>query len=120
MKEFTVKRSSWLRGEGSKNSALLRDDGKQCCLGFIAEQCGVDRSRLTRTYPSRLEFSDQKLLPECFYEVENDIISDIKDDSQLVRSAASINDDSSIEDVERERNLVKLFLKHDITLKFVD
>jgi hypothetical protein len=35
METLIIKRSEWLRGEGSKNSYLCRnDDGKKCCLGI--------------------------------------------------------------------------------------
>lgn len=42
MLEITVDRSTWLRGEGTLKSYLLRsDDGKMCCLGSFCLQMGV-------------------------------------------------------------------------------
>jgi hypothetical protein len=41
VKKFTVKRKTWLRGEGSTKSALLREkDQKMCCLGFYSLATG--------------------------------------------------------------------------------
>ena len=38
-------RLTWLRGEGSDKSTLLRSsDGKMCCLGFLALQLGAEES----------------------------------------------------------------------------
>lgn len=40
--KLVIDRSRWLRGEGPQNSWLKRQsDGKQCCLGFLGDQCGV-------------------------------------------------------------------------------
>jgi hypothetical protein len=45
--DFTIKRSLWLRGEGSTKSRLLREsDGKMCCLGQYALACGLSRSQI--------------------------------------------------------------------------
>lgn len=39
MKQLIIDRKTWLRGEGSDNSKLLRvEDGKKCCLGSFATQ----------------------------------------------------------------------------------
>ena len=39
LEKFTVKRSEWLRGEGSEASFLIRPrDDKKCCVGFFALQ----------------------------------------------------------------------------------
>lgn len=58
--KFTVDRKRWLRGEGERNSLLLRAaDDKMCCLGFaclaaghtegeirgVATPTGITRSR---------------------------------------------------------------------------
>ena len=42
VRKFTIVRSLWFRGEGDDDSKLRRiKDGKQCCLGFYLEACGV-------------------------------------------------------------------------------
>jgi hypothetical protein len=43
--KFTVDRKRWLRGEGERNSLLLREsDGKMCCLGFACLAAGHTES----------------------------------------------------------------------------
>jgi hypothetical protein len=37
--KLVIERKRWLRG--ADNSALLRDDGLMCCLGFYGEACGI-------------------------------------------------------------------------------
>lgn len=44
----TVRRSTWLRGEGSFRSFLLRpSDGKMCCLGFCLVELGRSKEEIT-------------------------------------------------------------------------
>src|SRR5688572_2085074 len=47
VKKFQISLAKWLRGEGSDHSSLLRPiDGKQCCVGFYLEACGISRDLL--------------------------------------------------------------------------
>jgi len=47
MRVFKISRKKWLKGEGHIKSYLLRpSDGKMCCVGQVAEQCGLKESRL--------------------------------------------------------------------------
>lgn len=40
--DVVVDRKTWLRGEGSYSSFLLRpNDGKMCCLGFACKALGL-------------------------------------------------------------------------------
>lgn len=40
--EFTISRKTWLSGEGSDDSFLLRScDNKMCCLGFFLKSLGA-------------------------------------------------------------------------------
>lgn len=43
---FTIKRSEWFRGKGPDDSKLLDDNGKRCCWGFVANQCGIPDEQL--------------------------------------------------------------------------
>lgn len=54
---FTISRKTWLRGEGSTDSSLLRvKDGKMCCLGSICLQGGLTPSQIAhRTAPYAVE-----------------------------------------------------------------
>lgn len=59
---FTVSRAKWLRGEGVHNSFLLRPrDGKMCCLGQIAQQCGyTDEQLLDVRGPHSLKWDEME------------------------------------------------------------
>jgi len=47
MREFRIYLDDWLQGEGPGPSSLYRlRDEKQCCLGQLAEECGVPLSLL--------------------------------------------------------------------------
>jgi hypothetical protein len=48
VKSFTIDRATWLHGEGSEDSYLIRSrDSKKCCLGFYLENCGLPKEYLT-------------------------------------------------------------------------
>ena len=53
MKQVTVRISEWLHGGllAKTGEGVLRreSDGKMCCLGFMAEQCGVDPKHMHGT-----------------------------------------------------------------------
>ena len=41
--KLPISRKSWLRGENSIKSFLLRsEDQKRCCFGFLAKECGIN------------------------------------------------------------------------------
>jgi hypothetical protein len=116
---FTIKRSAWLRGD-PENSRLLRaSDGKKCCLGFYCLAVGVPKKAVrATTSPARPNVHpilplDAKWLvnrhnrplwpkasPDCY---------------DLMR----VNDDPYINDAEREKEIRRLFAKHDVRVKFV-
>ena len=68
---FVVDRKTWLRGEGHEQSVLLRgSDQKQCCVGFLMEQCGIPRELLLeRGQPyglsNTLEFNTENSASTC-------------------------------------------------------
>jgi len=39
MKKLIIDRQTWLRGD--KTSCLLNNNKHRCCLGFLAQQCGI-------------------------------------------------------------------------------
>lgn len=46
--ELIIDRNTWLRGEDSHRSFLLRsDDCKKCCVGFLALQLGLAKEQIT-------------------------------------------------------------------------
>ena len=65
MIKFTVLRDSWIRGD--ENPKLLRpEDGKRCCLGFLAKTMGLTDYDISgvgdptgvRNIPGKNDFSD--------------------------------------------------------------
>lgn len=116
-RKFTVRRETWLRGVDPRydlNICLLRKDGRQCCLGFVAEQRGVPREHL-------LDVLEPEDLPGHAL-IEGLLVSgdcDGSRNSALSSNAMVINDDHTIDDAERERLLTALFAEHGCALEFV-
>jgi hypothetical protein len=113
---FVIKRSKWLRGE--RYSVLLRhDDKKMCCLGQIADQCGVPTIHILDTTTPR------KISP-IFHDRIDFLIKKSDNfnplNSELASSAMDINDDLNITDDEREEQLILLFAANGKTLVFED
>lgn len=126
--KFTINRDTWLRGEPD-DSFLLRDDGFMCCLGQIAEQCGVPRDHLLNMdIPAGLLGSDEfnlaphpviGMLAEKASAADIHIMNIWFRNTTLAHDAMTINDSYNYSDVERESRLIKLFAKHNIELEFI-
>jgi len=124
-KSFTIDRSFWRRGAGRLDSEginsphgrteLRNKNGNACCLGHIAQQCGVTWSALTGvSLPSGLFGASRALLDG----VLTDSLFDKLPNPKIVVMAAGINDSSAISDAEREEKLAELFAKSGIALTF--
>lgn len=111
MKQFTINRKKWLRGEGSEYSSLLRtEDGKMCCLGFLGLACGGTKKQIEScdspagTYgpkwPSALLHPDTGL------------------DSTTCEELMKVNDNEDLTDTERESRLKKIFKEIGIKVVF--
>lgn len=115
-REFVVRRSKWLRGLSSRETWLLDDAGRMCCLGFVAEQCGVATSALLHVdapvcvTPSESRKLEPALLKSCG---DGD-----SRHTALTCDAIGINDDPSLSDPRREAKLAALFAKHGYRLRF--
>jgi len=111
VKEFTVDRATWLRGEGSAQSSLLREqDGKMCCLGFLCLAQGVQRRCLLNLpVPDMLSAASQKHLPAFLVKPKDATMGDIM----------PTNDNRSQTDKKRERHLKRLFKRQGVAIKFV-
>lgn len=113
VKEFTVQRSKWLRGN-MNISRLLNNKGKMCCLGFYSKACGIQNediknisapedisNNVSKNWKTRLlKFNNRVNTAKCF-------------------KLMQINDSSSINDEERERRLTKQFKILGIKVNFV-
>ena len=124
MSKLVIDRSRWLRGLGGalEGSALLDDVGGMCCLGFLAESCGVDLKSYSyscdRQAPYQLTLADRKKLPEeLFYPSVNN------DCSGWAFAAMELNDCSGAlyeeNPEQREAELAEHFAKIGIELEFV-
>lgn len=96
--EFTVDRETW------GTSTLLGDDGRMCCMGFLAIACGYTAGAIRgKSYPSSLPgFS--ALMPELR-----------KDDELMI---ARVNDSVQLTRPAKESKLKDLFSRIGIALKF--
>lgn len=49
-KQFTVYEDEWVNGSNANSaageSALLNDNGNRCCVGFLAQACGLEDSAI--------------------------------------------------------------------------
>ncbi len=109
--EFTVNRSSWLRGEA--NSFLLRpSDNKMCCLGFLAKKYGYSDEEIFNkdTFKS---LSNIDKLPEEFFYGSGNL-------SFIIQKLMFENDKIDISDEDREKKLTEFFKLINIDVKFED
>ncbi len=102
---FKVDRRTWYRGKGAAGSKLLREsDGKMCCLGSVALQCGVKKEAIKNiAIPANIP-KGKKLLPEW-------VVKNCSD-------AMICNDKPSISDDKREARLKKIFKEHGDIITF--
>lgn len=111
LKEFTVKRSKWLRNLPSHEASGLLINGKKCCLGFLATTCGYTDEQIARcSYPSGLIDTSTGLIDTSKIP---DFVLNEQDDF------AEANDEPGPDKV-RERTLTKMFAKHGVKVNFVD
>lgn len=116
--KFQIKRSQWLRGEGSENSYLLRSkDGKKCCVGFFANACGLNDDVIKNradlvSINHNINFDENlnKLIIDGILRLNNDISCNIY----------KTNDDKYLCDGEREPLLATYFKEIDVDVEFVD
>jgi hypothetical protein len=102
IKKLVIPREKWGAG------ALVRSDGKMCCLGHLGKACGVPVAEmLSMGMPSGLDYDRRFLFPKKF-----------RDKFMADDLAAKINDDTHMSGPEKERQLKILFSSRDIKLTF--
>ena len=107
---YEIDRRTWLRGEGSGVSYLLRRrDGKMCCLGQVALQRGLTESAIIGlAVPCDTTPIQRSKFPEW-----------IKDESSaLINDAMSTNDSCGISDEDREATLKAIFISAGDSITF--
>ena len=109
LKEFTLPRDVWLRGESDSYLLRARDD-KMCCFGVYLLACGYKKEDLVQLYePSELNIEIKNIThkggnfntPECENIMEE-------------------NDDGYITEEKRECLIIKGFKKIGIKVNIVD
>lgn len=131
--ETIVSRKNWFRGQGVANrvpaSALLVTNGKRCCLGFTAQQCGIADDDLkladhnhgpyARIYagsPQDVQGPARRLFPANFFAE-----SDHADyNAEWIFRVMQINDSAHKTEASREAELITLFEANGHTIKLVD
>lgn len=138
MRVLTIDRTRWYRGQGDRESRLLRSkDGKMCCLGFDALACGLEEKNIIDVgFPSQVMAPPRgsvgdplhapvKLPKEMRWLLEVEAATGIKDgvtvfDTEVERNIGFINDDHEINEVTRERLLSVEFAKRNVKLVFIN
>lgn len=109
--KLTIDRKTWLRGEGSDGSYLLRvADGKMCCLGSYALARGAT--------PDQIRGMGDLVDAEIWSPLTRpDIIGGVQN---LPRAweLMSINDDPELDDAERERLVARTFADIGVEVEF--
>ncbi len=63
--KFIIDRKTWYRGRSIGSRLHRMEDDKKCCMGFIANQCGIELSKLTdRSTFAMLDCKSQELLAD--------------------------------------------------------
>jgi len=112
-KKFRVNRKEWLRGKGSHDSCLLREeDGQKCCLGFYALAKGINKKHiLDVSSPGEMlpRKSGGNMIPE---------LSDSGGDNAFCTELMMINDDEKLSDKVREKRLKQVFKTLGVVAEF--
>jgi hypothetical protein len=121
MREFTISREKWLRGEGHQVSFLIRGfDKKQCCLGFYLEACGVSSEILRDLRSPQVLFDDgfdDEFPEEASWLLSGDRTPFNSDDGNALMV---VNDTPDTPGLTREESIAEKFLEHDVLVTFVD
>lgn len=118
--KLIIPRSRWLRGEGSHHSYLLRDfDRKMCCVGLLAEACGIEESELLDVKSihvghTGLVAGEAIAILERFVEPSSSLTPSTG--SQIYAE----NDAEDMSEAYREQALTKLFHKIGVEVEFTD
>lgn len=115
VKKFVIDRSKWLRGQGSINSYLLDNEGKMCCLGFYAQECGLRPQDIKNVAEPITVVVSKKKDWNSFLIATDGAVDNSPDTWKLME----INDDPKLDDKVREKFIKDRFAEHDIKVKFI-
>jgi hypothetical protein len=122
--KLIIDRKEWRRGgsaaEKEDPTALLCKDGRKCCLGFYALQCGFTpkqiRGALCPVDVFPVEYKTTS--PEWLKLVWFDAVLKTHLNTPLTGEAMRINDTADYTEEERESQLTKLFAENGIEVEF--
>ncbi len=117
--EFTVDRKTWYRGKGGMFSKLLKEDGRKCCLGFLAKAYGYEDSDILNKASFR-NLSDASLITRLLVGDSNNELLGENYCTSLHETIADINDNRTFSDETKEKELTELFAQADIKVNFID
>lgn len=114
--KLTIDRTKWLRGEGTGNSALLREkDGKMCCVGFYCLALGKTKEEISeRKWPL-------KTWPEFAWLVRQEDTLRRPNDETCDNNGVTLwklNDNPEVEN--REARIAEAFAKNGVEVEFIN
>lgn len=128
VKKFTVVESKWLRGKrnpsGEEASSCLENlQGEKCCMGFLAEACGVpeDVRRRAHYFSTQVVEPYDDLLPAELRPRPSawGFGKDPRSHGEIATEIYYTNDTTDFTDEERKEKLKELFAKAGVEVEFV-
>lgn len=117
MLDVVVKRSQWIRGRGSANSALLTYRGERCCVGFACRAAGLTDEQIlgvgtvaelaTTVYP----------IPDALHKL---VMPGRRSNSEEASSLYTVNDEPHYTDEDREKNISDIGARVGLRFTFED
>lgn len=132
VKEFTIDRRRWLRG--NQNGTLRDWNNNRCCIGFYAGACGFKIDKLSyadtlhytlltflrNTSKNDLTYVDfPKALRKAFESVNENVKEKHNENKSIFTELYKVNDDPNISDEQREKFIIKTFKKFGIKVTFI-
>jgi hypothetical protein len=126
--ELTIDRKRWQRGRDTGGTLLDSCDNTMCCLGFVCKAFGLaDADIADIALPAQMHWRDKDVL-EFLREHDTDgllLYDNLKvgmsfEDTPFALDASDINDNTTITDWQREKELIELFARYNIALSFTD
>src|SRR5271165_6966019 len=113
-KKLVIDESKWYRGKGSDKSKLRNGRGMMCCLGFYGLACGLENRDISgKSEPSDCLSLDDPKFPDWL--TNKEVYSGNTSDCCVLME---INDEKSITDSSRKKQIKEIFAKHGVTVSF--
>jgi len=109
--EVIVKRSEWLRGDPHDSSLFSSHHEQRCCLGFWCNACGIKDEKIK-------DIPDPAKAGNGVFDIGG--LTKYGSNTPVCEAMMMINDNSEINDTDRERILTTLAQSLDVTMTFID